>query len=100
MKYDLIDSVARILGTQSRSTCKIQYIFGLTNANKDTRPPDSMNLIRKLIKSTEIFYFSGVDDDAGGTTGLASNLYWTQDQLFSGDFTELGPGLIDVIAPF
>lgn len=35
-------------------------------------------------------------DDGGGFAALANAVYWTQDELESGDFKRLIPGLIDV----
>lgn len=35
-------------------------------------------------------------DDGGSLTELAHGIFWTQDELSSGNFTRLVPGLIDV----
>lgn len=36
------------------------------------------------------------NDDGGGLAALANDVHWTQDEINSGDFRKIAPGLIDV----
>lgn len=61
---------------------------------------------KKLVNDTDFITYDLVDfianiflesDDGGSLAALATDIYWTQDEIGSGDFAKIAPGLIDVI---
>lgn len=40
----------------------------------------------------------GIDDEGGVVEALSSSIYWTREQILSGDFGACSSGIIDVIS--